>query len=192
FTEMLDENLSFVLNSQDIAEKQVNTLQDSVAKEEEKVADLKLKVQCFSSGEHQGDEQDEMLTSLNKKVLEVYSNCTGDNETNLPTVEMLKVIEKKLNDLLDSVERIPPAKIEKAVKAIRKEHRARDTEKSQVPEGKKVSTVVCGNTSPQQLTLEELGVPEYEMLKGKVSLRGLWSCVGWHLQPGVSQLTGVM
>lgn len=66
-----------------------------------------------------------MLTSLNKKVLEVYSNCTGDNETNLPTVEMLKVIEKKLNDLLDSVERIPPAKIEKAVKAIRKEHRAR-------------------------------------------------------------------
>ncbi|XP_032927465.1 cilia- and flagella-associated protein 100 isoform X3 [Catharus ustulatus] len=235
FTEMLDENLSFVLNSQDIAEswnkvqqtfittrdsmekelaalkEQVNTLQDSVAKEEEKVADLKLKVQCFSSGEHQGDEQDEMLTSLNKKVLEVYSNCTGDNETNLPTVEMLKVIEKKLNDLLDSVERIPPAKIEKAVKAIRKEHRARlreerqkqakqqqdeglkrDTEKSQVPEGKKVSTVVCGNTSPQQLTLEELGVPEYEMLKGKVSLRGLWSCVGWHLQPGVSQLTGVM
>ncbi|XP_032927464.1 cilia- and flagella-associated protein 100 isoform X2 [Catharus ustulatus] len=180
FTEMLDENLSFVLNSQDIAEswnkvqqtfittrdsmekelaalkEQVNTLQDSVAKEEEKVADLKLKVQCFSSGEHQGDEQDEMLTSLNKKVLEVYSNCTGDNETNLPTVEMLKVIEKKLNDLLDSVERIPPAKIEKAVKAIRKEHRARlreerqkqakqqqdeglkrDTEKSQVPEGKK-------------------------------------------------------
>lgn len=52
-------------------------------------------------------------------------HCTGDNETNLPTVEMLKVIEKKLNDLLDSVERIPAAKIEKAVKAIRKEQRAR-------------------------------------------------------------------
>lgn len=66
-----------------------------------------------------------MLTSLNKKVLEVYFNCTGDNEANLPTVEMLKVIEKQLNDLLDSVERIPPAKIEKAVKAIRKEQRAR-------------------------------------------------------------------
>ncbi|KAM7041042.1 cilia- and flagella-associated protein 100 [Acridotheres tristis] len=180
FTEMLDENLSFVLNSQDIAEswnkvqqtfittrdsmekelaelkEQVNTLRDSVAKEEEKVADLKLKVQRFSSGEHEGDDQDKMLTSLNKKVLEVYSNCTGDNETNLPTVEMLKVIEKKLNDLLDSVERIPPAKIEKAVKAIRKEQRARlreeklkqakqqqdeglkrDMERSQVPEEKK-------------------------------------------------------
>lgn len=54
----------------------------------------------------------------------------------------------------------------------------RDMERSQVPEEKKVSAVVCGNTSPQQLTLEELGVPEYEVLKGKVSLRGLWSCVG--------------
>ncbi|XP_062356894.1 cilia- and flagella-associated protein 100 [Cinclus cinclus] len=180
FTEMLDEILSFILNSQDIAEswskvqqtfittrdsmekelavlkEQVNTLQDCVAKEEEKVADLKLKVQRFSSGEHEGDDQDKMLTSLNKKVLEVYSNCTGDNETNLPTVEMLKVIEKKLNDLLDSVERIPPAKIEKAVKAIRKEQRARlrgkkqkqakqqqdeglkrHMERSQVPEEKK-------------------------------------------------------
>lgn len=37
--------------------EQVNTLRESVAKEEEKVADLKLKVQCFSSGEHEGDEQ---------------------------------------------------------------------------------------------------------------------------------------
>ncbi|XP_041320853.1 cilia- and flagella-associated protein 100 [Pyrgilauda ruficollis] len=180
FMEMLDENLSFVLNSQDIAEnwnkvqqtfittrestekelaalkEQVNTLRASVAKEEEKVADLKLKVQLFSSGEDEGDDQDKMLTSLNKKVQEVYFQCTGDNETNLPTVEMLKVIEKQLNDLLDSVERIPPAKIEKAVKDIRKEQRARlreekqkqakqqqdeglkrDMERSQVPEEKK-------------------------------------------------------
>ncbi|XP_058701198.1 cilia- and flagella-associated protein 100 [Poecile atricapillus] len=151
FMEMLDENLSFVLNSQDIAEswnkvqqtfittcentekelaelkEQVNTLQASVDKEEEKAADLKLKVQRFSSGEH----EDKMLTSLNKKVLEVYVHCTGDNETNLPTVEMLKVIEKQLNDLLDSVERIPPARIEKAVKAIRKEQRARLREEKQ-------------------------------------------------------------
>ncbi|XP_023791079.1 cilia- and flagella-associated protein 100 [Cyanistes caeruleus] len=155
FMEMLDENLSFVLNSQDIAEswnkvqqtfitthenmekelaelkEQVNTLQASVDKEEEKAADLKLKVQRFSSGEHEADYQDKMLTSLNKKVLEVYVHCTGDNETNMPTVEMLKVIEKQLNDLLDSVERIPPARIEKAVKAIRKEQRARLREEKQ-------------------------------------------------------------
>lgn len=37
--------------------QQVNTLRASVAKEEEKVADLKLKVQHFSSGEHEADDQ---------------------------------------------------------------------------------------------------------------------------------------
>ncbi|KAF2988068.1 hypothetical protein EK904_005444, partial [Melospiza melodia maxima] len=155
FMEMLDENLSFVLNSQDIAEswnkvqqtfistresmekelavlkEQVNTLRASVAKEEEKVAELKLKVQLFSPAGHEGDDQDKVLTSLNKKVQEVYFQCTGDNEANLPTVEMLKVIEKQLIDLLDSVERIPAAKIEKAVKDIRREQRARLREEKQ-------------------------------------------------------------
>lgn len=54
----------------------------------------------------------------------------------------------------------------------------RDMERSQVPEEKKVSARLCGNTSPQQLTLVKLGVPEYQVFKGKVFLRGLHSCVG--------------
>ncbi|XP_027738500.1 cilia- and flagella-associated protein 100 [Empidonax traillii] len=149
FMKMQDENISFIKNSQDIEERwnkiqhtfitthesmekelaelkqQVNTLQSSVTKEEERVADLKLRVHVFSSGEQETDGQDKMLASLNKKVLEVYSHCTGDNETNLKTIEMLKVIEKQLNDLLDSLERIPQSKLEKAQKAIQKEKRAR-------------------------------------------------------------------
>ncbi|KAL9838766.1 LOW QUALITY PROTEIN: cilia- and flagella-associated protein 100 [Geothlypis trichas] len=212
FMEMLDENLSFVLNSQDIAEswnkvqqtfittresmekelaalkEQVNTLRASVAKEEEKVAELKLKVQLFSSGEHEGDDQDKILTSLNKKVQEVYFQCTGDNEANLPTVEMLKVIEKQLNDLLDSVERIPPAKIEKAVKDIRKEQRARlreekqkqarqqqdeglkrDMERSQVPEEKKVSAKLCGSTSLNRSLWRSWGYLNIKCLREKYS-----------------------
>ncbi|XP_048171531.1 cilia- and flagella-associated protein 100 [Corvus hawaiiensis] len=199
FMEMQDENISYIQNSQDIEEswnkvrhtfitthesmekelaalkQQVNTLRATVAKEEEKVADLKLKVQLFSSGEHEADDQDKILTSLNKKVLEVYLHCTGDNETNLPTVEMLKVIEKKLNDLLDSVERIPAAKIEKAVKAIRKEQRARlreekqrqlkqqqdeglkrDMERSQLPEGKKnFKTMALHSNAPARKKKEQ-------------------------------------
>ncbi|KAJ7406893.1 cilia- and flagella-associated protein 100 [Willisornis vidua] len=147
--EMQDENISFMQNSQDIEEswnqvqhtfitthesmeeelvqlkQQINTLRSSVAKEEERVADLKLKVHLLSSGEHKADDQDKMLASLNKKVLEVYFHCTGDNETNLQTVEMLKVIEKQLNNLLDNLDRIPPSKIEKAEKAIKKEKRTR-------------------------------------------------------------------
>ncbi|NXL45250.1 CP100 protein, partial [Podilymbus podiceps] len=105
--------------------QQVVTLKSSIAKEEEKVADLKLKVHLFSSGEHKADDQDKMLTSLNKKVLEVYYHCTGENGANLETVQMLMVIEKHLNDLLDNLERIPPAKIEQAVKAKKKERRIR-------------------------------------------------------------------
>jgi len=66
-----------------------------------------------------------MLTSLNKKVLEVYCHCTGENEANLQTVQMLMVIEKQLNDLLDNLERIPPAKLEQAEKAKEKERRMR-------------------------------------------------------------------
>ncbi|XP_009579315.1 PREDICTED: coiled-coil domain-containing protein 37-like [Fulmarus glacialis] len=149
FTEMEEENLSFIQNSQEIEEsldkvqhtfitthesmekklaelkQQVVTLKSSIAKEEERVADLKLKVHLFSSGEYKADDQDKMLTSLNKKVLEVYCHCTGENEANLQTVQMLMVIEKQLNDLLDNLERIPPAKIEQAEKAKKKEQRIR-------------------------------------------------------------------
>ncbi|XP_057246195.1 cilia- and flagella-associated protein 100 [Malurus melanocephalus] len=155
FTEMQDENISFIQNSQDIEESwnniqqtfltthesmekesaelkhEVNTLRASVVKEEEKAADLKRKVQLFSCEAHEADDQDKMLTSLNKKVLEVYGQCTGDSETNLTTVQMLKVIEKRLNDLLDSVEGVPPLKIENTVKVIRKEQRARLREEKQ-------------------------------------------------------------
>ncbi|XP_009328203.1 PREDICTED: coiled-coil domain-containing protein 37 [Pygoscelis adeliae] len=149
FTEMEEENLSLIQNSQEIEEsldkvqhtfitthesmekklaelkQQVVTLKSSIAKEEEKAADLKLKVHLFSSGEYKADDQDKMLTSLNKKVLEVYCHCTGENEANLPTVQMLMVIEKQLNDLLDNLEKVPPAKIEQAQKAKKKERRIR-------------------------------------------------------------------
>nr|XP_009479038.1 PREDICTED: coiled-coil domain-containing protein 37-like [Pelecanus crispus] len=149
FTEMEEENLSFMQNSQEIEEsldkiqhtfitthesmekklaelkQQVVTLKSSIAKEEKRAADLKLKVHLFSSGEYKADDQDKMLTSLNKKVLEVYCHCTGENEANLQTVQMLTVIEKQLNDLLDNLEKIPPAKIEQAEKAKKKERRIR-------------------------------------------------------------------
>ncbi|NXT55529.1 CP100 protein, partial [Pluvianellus socialis] len=105
--------------------QQVVTLKSSIAKEEERVADLKLKCHLFSSGEDEADDQDKMLTSLNKKVREVYCHCTGENEANLQTLQMLMVIEKQLNHLLDNLERIPPAKIEQAEKAKKMERRIR-------------------------------------------------------------------
>ncbi|KAM6256881.1 LOW QUALITY PROTEIN: cilia- and flagella-associated protein 100 [Porphyrio hochstetteri] len=143
--EMEEENLSFIQNSQEIEEsldkvqhtfitthestekklaelkQQVATLKSSITKEEERAANLKLKVHLFSSGEHKVEDQEKMLTSLNKKVLEVYCHCTGESETNLETLQMLMVIEKQLHGLLDKLERIPPAKMEQAEKAKRRE-----------------------------------------------------------------------
>ncbi|NXT02562.1 CP100 protein, partial [Jacana jacana] len=143
FTKMEEENLSFIQNSQEteksldkvqhtfitthestekkLAElkQEVVTLKSSVTKEEERVADLKRKVQLFSSGKDEADDQlhpEIEARGLNKKVLEVYSHCTGENGANLQTVQMLMVTEKKLNNLLDNLERIPQAKIKKALK----------------------------------------------------------------------------
>ncbi|XP_021150328.2 cilia- and flagella-associated protein 100 [Columba livia] len=145
FMEMEEENLSFIQNSQETEEslqkvqhtfvtthesrektlaelkQQVATLKSSIAKEEERVADLKLKTDDQAHPEI----KDEMLTSLHKKVLEVYCHCTGDNETDLEPVEMLKVIEKQLIDLLDYLETIPPENIKQAKKAKEKEQRLR-------------------------------------------------------------------
>ncbi|XP_035193255.1 cilia- and flagella-associated protein 100 isoform X2 [Oxyura jamaicensis] len=149
FTEMEEENLSFIQNSQEIEEsldelqntfitthqrteqeiaqlkQDVVNLKSTIAKEEERAADLKHRVQVFSSEEHDIDIQDKMLTSLNKKVQEVYSQCIGDKEANLPTVQMLAAIEKQLNNLLDNLERVPPEKIAQIEKAKEKERRIR-------------------------------------------------------------------
>uniref|UniRef100_A0A8C6Z4E8 Cilia and flagella associated protein 100 n=2 Tax=Nothoprocta perdicaria TaxID=30464 RepID=A0A8C6Z4E8_NOTPE len=101
------------------------TVKSSIAKEEETAADLKLRVRIFSFGEYKADVQDKMLANLNQKVLEVYRSCIGENEANLGTLQMLAVIEKQLDDLLECLERIPPAKIEQAEKAKEKERRIR-------------------------------------------------------------------
>uniref|UniRef100_A0A8B9FLM9 Uncharacterized protein n=1 Tax=Amazona collaria TaxID=241587 RepID=A0A8B9FLM9_9PSIT len=96
--------------------EQVAALKSSIAEEEERAADLKLKVQLFSSGE---DDQDNILASLSKKVQEVYCQCTGESGGNLQTVEMLMVLEKQLYDLLDNLDE----KTEHAMKLKEKERR---------------------------------------------------------------------
>ncbi|XP_028941264.1 cilia- and flagella-associated protein 100 [Antrostomus carolinensis] len=149
FTEMKEENFSFLQNSQETEEslnkvqhtfimtyertekklaelkQQVVTLKSSIAKEEERLADLKLKVHHLTSGEHKADDHDKMVTSLNKKVLEVYCRWTGENEANLQTLQMLAMIEKQLIYLLDSLEKIPPETLQQAEKAKEKEQRRR-------------------------------------------------------------------
>lgn len=149
FTELEEQNLSLIQNSQETEEtldelrhtlsttrakmdreiEQLKslavTLQTNIVKEEETAADLELKSRVFSFGEYKAEVQDKMLVSLHRKVLEVYRRCIGENEANLGTLQMLTVIEHQLDDLLECLERVPPAKIEQAEKAKEKERRIR-------------------------------------------------------------------
>uniref|UniRef100_A0A674J111 Cilia and flagella associated protein 100 n=1 Tax=Terrapene triunguis TaxID=2587831 RepID=A0A674J111_9SAUR len=149
FTELEEQNLSLIQNSQETEEtldelqhaltttrskmdreiKQLKqlaaTLKASIIKEEETAADLELKARVFSFGEYKADVQDKMLVSLNKKVTEVYRRCIGENEANLGTLQLLTVIEHQLDDLLECLERVPQTKIEQAEKAKEKERRMR-------------------------------------------------------------------
>lgn len=149
FTELEQQNLSLIQNSQDteealeeikhekartvahmeeesrILKEQISHLKEAITNEEEKAKDLHLKSQVFSFGLYEAEDQDRMLESLNVKVAQVYHSCIGDNQANLSTLQMLAVIEDQLLDLLDNFEKIPPEKLELAEKAKEKERRLR-------------------------------------------------------------------
>ncbi|XP_012513832.1 PREDICTED: coiled-coil domain-containing protein 37 [Propithecus coquereli] len=150
FTELEEQNLSLTQNVQEMEEtvedlgrtlrntrsrmdrelkhlKQcISTITMAIAKEEETAAELELKARVFHFGEYMGDEQDKLLDSLHLKVLDVYRNCVGgQQEAGLGTVQMLTVIEHQLDELLENLEHVPPAKIEQAEKAKEKERRVR-------------------------------------------------------------------
>ncbi|XP_055273493.1 cilia- and flagella-associated protein 100-like isoform X2 [Moschus berezovskii] len=104
----------------------ITTLMTSIAKEEEMAAELELKARVFHFGEFKGDQEDKLLESLNCKVLDVYQHCVGgQQESSLGTVQMLATIEHQLDELLENLERVPPARIEQAEKAKEKERRLR-------------------------------------------------------------------
>ncbi|TKC45738.1 hypothetical protein EI555_019705, partial [Monodon monoceros] len=104
----------------------INTLRMSVAREEEMAAELELKARIFHFGEYKGDQEDKLLESLNRKVLDVYRHCVGSQqESSMGTVNMLATIEHQLNELLENLERVPQVRVEQAEKAKEKERRLR-------------------------------------------------------------------
>ncbi|XP_037659464.1 cilia- and flagella-associated protein 100 [Choloepus didactylus] len=150
FTQLEEQNLSLIQNTQEMDEtleelsvtlkntqnrmdrevsqlKQwITTMLMSIAKEEETAAELELKARVFHFGEYQGDQQDKLLENLNHKVLDVYQHCIGaQHDSSLGTVQMLTVIEHQLDELIESLEHVPPAKIKQAEKAKEKERRLR-------------------------------------------------------------------
>ncbi|XP_072576232.1 cilia- and flagella-associated protein 100 isoform X3 [Vulpes vulpes] len=152
FMKLEEQNLSLIQNTQEMEEalddlsltlkntqirmdREVNqlkhwvtTLMMSINKEEEMAAELELKARVFHFGEYKGAQEDKLLESLNRKVLDVYHHCIGtQQESNLGTVQMLTIIEQHLDELLENLERVPQIKIEQAEKAKEKERRMRQT-----------------------------------------------------------------
>nr|XP_033781711.1 cilia- and flagella-associated protein 100 isoform X2 [Geotrypetes seraphini] len=149
FTELEEQNLSLIQNSQDTEEaleelkhdlvlakermaketKQLNELISritaSIEAEEEKSAELQIKSRVFSFEQHSEEDQDIMLDALHKKVKEVYQSCLGDDQASLTTLQMLMYIENQMEDLLDRIELIPTEKLELAEKLKDKERRKR-------------------------------------------------------------------
>ncbi|XP_008980537.2 cilia- and flagella-associated protein 100 isoform X1 [Callithrix jacchus] len=150
FRELEEQNLSLIQNRQEMEEtldelshtlkhtqirmdREVNQLKQwvttmmmSITKEEDTAAELELKARVFHFGEYRGDQQDKLLESLNRKVLDVYQHCVStQQEANLGTVQMLTIIEHQLDELLENLERVPQVKIEQAKRAKEKERRIR-------------------------------------------------------------------
>jgi len=147
FAELEEQNLSLIQNSQETEEaleemkqnikrtkerlenetnvlnEQIERLNSAISREEEKSKELEMKARMFSYGEFKSEDQEKMLTELNKKVEEVYMSCFGNNEANISTLHMLTNIENRLEDLFEQIEGMPRDKVEAAEKAKEKERR---------------------------------------------------------------------
>ena len=145
FTELEEQNLSLIQNGQETEEtleemrqtrrsteqrleaeveslqKQVETLKGTIEREQDKASDLEIKSKMFSYGEYRAEDQENMLASLDSKVAEVYTKTIGPNEANLNSLSMLTSIESQLEELFETIESLPPEKVEAAEKAKEKE-----------------------------------------------------------------------
>jgi hypothetical protein len=97
--------------------QQIEFLNNSIGKEEEKAKMLEERAKMYSSfGAVSGGSQEKLLDDLNHKVKEVYRRCLGDADGDLSTLQMLTAIENRLEQLFEAIELMPPDKVEEAEK----------------------------------------------------------------------------
>ncbi|XP_019855759.1 PREDICTED: cilia- and flagella-associated protein 100-like [Amphimedon queenslandica] len=149
FTELEEQNLSLIQNSQETEETldeikhsrrstqdrmnyevqvlrfQISELEKMIEKEEAKSLELETKAKLFSFGEYKAEDQEAMLSTLDKKVADVYNKCIGGNEAAVSTLQMLTAIEGRMEELFEELETLPVEKVESAEKAKEKERRLR-------------------------------------------------------------------
>ncbi|KAI4872154.1 hypothetical protein NFI96_030983 [Prochilodus magdalenae] len=130
--EAMDEIQKTVQQTQDkmnreihFLKQQIEIMQATIQREQEKVSELELTSRIFSYGEYRADNQDHMLKLLHKKVKEVYTACLGELDCNISTLHMLANIENKVVDVLDQLETMPPEKVDFVRSLRNKEKRAK-------------------------------------------------------------------
>ncbi|XP_045079667.1 cilia- and flagella-associated protein 100-like [Coregonus clupeaformis] len=105
--------------------QQIDIMTHTIQREKERAAELELRARLFNFGKYKSDDQEGMFDSLGAKVEEVYRGCMGDSEANLSTLQMLKAIESRLDELLENVEIVPKERLVLAERAKEKERRFR-------------------------------------------------------------------
>lgn len=63
-----------------------------------------------------GESQQKLLIDLNDKVKDVYRRCMTDDDGDLGTLQMLTLIESRLEELFETIESMPREKVEQAEK----------------------------------------------------------------------------
>ncbi|XP_042179659.1 cilia- and flagella-associated protein 100-like [Oncorhynchus tshawytscha] len=148
-TELEEQNLSLIQNSRETEDaqeefrqvmdynrkkmevetnqltQQIDIMTHTIQRERERAAELELRARLFNFGKYKSDDQEGMFDSLGVKVEEVYRGCVGDSEANLSTLQMLKAIESRLDELLEKVEIVPKERLVLAERAKEKERRFR-------------------------------------------------------------------
>ncbi|XP_038838821.1 cilia- and flagella-associated protein 100-like, partial [Salvelinus namaycush] len=148
-TELEEQNLSLIQNSRETEDaqeefrqvmdynrkkmevetnqltQQIDIMTHTIQRERERAAELELRARLFNFGKYKSDDQEGMFDSLGVKVEEVYRGCVGDSEANLSTLQMLKAIESRLDELLENVEIVPKERLVLAERVKEKERRFR-------------------------------------------------------------------
>ncbi|XP_009672830.1 coiled-coil domain-containing protein 38 isoform X2 [Struthio camelus] len=122
-TNAIKENLADKIR---ILARHKEVLEAACIREEEKSTQLALKTKVFSVGEFSSEIQDRMLDLLNEKIAEVYKFSVGtEAASNLSSIQMLKRIEDRIEELCELMETIPREVIERAEKRKMNEKRKR-------------------------------------------------------------------
>ncbi|XP_072002702.1 coiled-coil domain-containing protein 38 [Engystomops pustulosus] len=98
---------------------------ETLAKEQEQIAELELKAKMFHFGNVKTEDQDRILSALKNKITEVYTCCIGEVQAAINAVQMLSSIENRLGELQDMLESLPQDAVSAVQKVKQRERRMR-------------------------------------------------------------------